>query len=300
MVSLLASIVLRTLPPEVERFEVFHHVVLPAPLLQATDVRRDGSLVGSCGQMGLHDGAESPLIVIHGKVLEPINPDDLGSYHLAAALQDGRYELQDNQGHTRSAQIAGLKLILAGPLTPLPVERGLASRTTAGGASIDRLFPIPAAMRDTSANESVNWWPLGSGSRLGQVNTSTHSEYGHRAVLRDATGRLIPLEQCVPGMSGKVADGIWLVSPKGWFVVSASAGKWAPQAGIRVGFGNELFWIRRTCAHTATLNTADLGFGTSQPWRLAVSIQSPIESLISSATSCSEFPTDAHPGRSGT
>jgi hypothetical protein len=110
--------------------------------------------------------------------------------------------------------------------------------------SIDKLFPLPAHMSDTTANESVYWWPLPHGSSLGQVNTSANMEYSHRVALRDRKGLLTPLEQDVRGLSGHVVDGVWFVSPRGWFVVSAEHGAWNPQAGFRAGFGNELFWIR--------------------------------------------------------
>ena len=226
-----------------DRFKIFHHVVLPFGLLTAADLRQDGSLVGSCGYMGLHDGFERFLVVKRGRALPTIDSEGLWPYHLAAALPDGRYEMQDYQGHTRAASLAGSRLVLAGDMKPVRVAQALKPETSPSEPSIEKLFPVPVEMRDHAGIENVDWWRLKSGSRLGVANISISMEYGHRVAYQDPAGRLVPLEQCIPGLSRYTVDGIWFVSHQGWFVVSASIEKWDPRAGIRTGFGNELFWI---------------------------------------------------------
>src|ERR1019366_4037807 len=61
-------------------FKISHHAKLSDCILQAFDVRRDGTLVGSYGQLGLHDGWEHPLIVIKGTQIVPANEAQLGGY----------------------------------------------------------------------------------------------------------------------------------------------------------------------------------------------------------------------------
>lgn len=229
------------------RFKVTHRVRLRGSVLRTFDAKRDGSLVGSYGQMGLHDGAEFPLIVLKGIQRVLANESDLASYQVAELQHGNTFKVLHDFKQPRIAVKIGNKLKL-GARTSYNWARRQAliqvpAVQTPCSSVFDRLFPVPAGMRDTTSNESVDTYKYLGGTKLCQINTSWHMEYGHRSALTDAGGKTLPMEKCIPGLAGFRVMGIQFVSPEGWFVVDAVREQPPDDSGVSVGFGSELFWI---------------------------------------------------------
>jgi len=225
------------------KFKIAHHVHLEYGVLSTYEARRDGSVVGSYGQMGLHDGFELPLIVIKGKQIVLSNERDLNSHQVAAILPSNRFAVLTDYRAPRLGVLSGKKLMLGAPIPSAKAQSEVEPTKSPTSPEIDGVFPVPEGMRDTTANENVDLYKYLEGTKLMQVNTLTHMEYGYRGALIDASGRVWPLEKCIPGMARYQVRGIQFVSPDGWFVIDAIKDPPAHENGVRIGFGDELFWI---------------------------------------------------------
>ncbi len=228
-------------------FRITHHVSLSEPIQTAYDFRRDGSLVGSYGWSGLHDGHQMPLIVRRGKQIRLLNEETLRFTDVRAALANGNYLVVGLNQVTSVAAIRDQKLIETGP-GKAPSDQEEAHYVKAGSdAVVAKLFPVPEGMRDTTGIECVYWYDYVHGLKLGQVDTSCMMEYNYRSCLREPNGRTRPIEACVPGLRGYLVRGIEFVSPDGWFVVDADRRDPHPDPdGVHIGLGAELFWIEPT------------------------------------------------------
>ena len=224
-------------------FTVSHHVVLPDCLLVGSDFRRDGSMVGSYGQMGLHDGAEFPLIVRQGKYVRLENLSIFQSYNVDALLPNRQYQVSKDSQNPVEAVVRGNNLVLLGSMKGVSVYKGVSGKRSGRDESIVKLFPIPAEFRDTAEIESIYWWNYLDGTKLAQVVTVWHMENSYRTAFRDSSGKFRPLEKCIPELANYEVRGIDFVSPDGWFVLDAIRTKPQAASGITIGLGNELFWI---------------------------------------------------------
>lgn len=243
-------------------FKVSHHAKLNDCVLQAFDVTRNGSLVGSYGQLGAHDGTEHPLIVIKGTQIVPANEMQLGGYQVASIRPNNRFIVLKWSQPPHSATLVKRNLVI-GRATTLPKSHlkgltgenvnlnpweqkrlhGEATLKIPSKEAIDKLFPVPEEMSDTTENVSVDVVPYLGGCKLLQVNYRWQMEEGHRVALWEASGRLRPLEQCVPGLAGYQVRGIKYASSDGWFIVDAIRGLRYQKDNVTLGYGNELFWI---------------------------------------------------------
>ena len=236
MLAILLGLTMRT------RFVVTHHVDLHDTLFWCTKARRDGSMVGSHGYEGPHDGGYDPLIILKGERIVIKDDRKLLDYQVQDFERNGIYIVSSDMPPLNyPAKFINGDLTVIGPgVKPKPYT-GKPYKENPPDDATRKLFPPPRGMEDTTGIRTVNWQKWSQGIQLGQIEFSWNMDAAWRVALKDPFGRIQPLENVVPSLKGYEVRGLhWL--EKDWILVSANKAR--PDNGsLTLGYGCHLFWI---------------------------------------------------------
>ena len=226
------------------RFVVTHHVEVNDNVFDCAKASRDGSMVGSHGYEGLHDGGYDPLMIIKGRLIKVDVDEDssLGDANILEFPKNGIFMFDLEREHKRYfGKVVNGKLIKAGPAPPWPKPTGPFDYKDHPDELLSRTFPLPGGMYEGQQIANVTWSKMSKEIQVGSLRYDCPQESAWRVALKDPMGRVRPLEDLVPGMKGYEARGVhW--SDKHWMLVSANR-KRKDDDFITLGYGSHLFWI---------------------------------------------------------
>ena len=130
---------------------VSHHVVLPESLIRCYQVKRDGSLVGSIGYEGLHDGRCTPLIAQKGRIVKIKNLNELSEVEVLESRTGGEFIIEKfNELHRASLIFGTLNILEKIPRKPMIDDHSW--RKMAPDKGMWALFRLPRGWRTPRAS----------------------------------------------------------------------------------------------------------------------------------------------------
>jgi hypothetical protein len=223
-------------------FVVSYHAKLDDQVFSCSNARRDGSMVGSKGFEGPHDGGYDPLIVWKGKQIRFNDKTKIRDGIISDFAKNGNYLVSDGYSNKWfNTRLIKNELVVVGPAIKPKFKDEPAPLHVEPDPNMKRLFPVPSGVSDTASLKPVIWMKWSNGLRLAQIEISTDFDFSYRVALKSPEGKVRPLEDCVPGLKGYLARSIHHVE-NNWILVSAEK-KPKDTSSLWLGNGSHLFWI---------------------------------------------------------
>lgn len=221
--------------------KVTHHVRLDNTLLVCGNARQDGSMVGSKGYMGPHEGKSEPLIVLKGRQISIRDKTKLNYPEVIDFGRGGSVLVREDIGRVSfPAKVVKGELRITGSGTPYKPRVGQKYTESMPDSKIRKIFPVPDGFSDTAGIRKVYWTHLRNGYDVGQVEFSWNMDSSWRAAIRTPNKQIQPLENYVAALKGFKVRGVHHIG-KSWMLISAD--KLDRPGNITLGFGDHLFWI---------------------------------------------------------